>query len=105
MTSIAQKLIGTYVQDSHVPDTGLCAWFQKECRQGALVEAVTKFAESQKEKPDPRKVAVVRVTENCIQCSLPCRVFDHEGPSAVATEVEFTLELPSGAARRINDYA
>lgn len=100
-SEIAKKVAGTYVADSVLPKTGVLAWLTAECRTGKLHEHVERFCREQEEALDPALVVVETISGECIQCKIPCRLFDHESPATFLYEVKFTLDPATGSLSRI----
>lgn len=92
VSDLARKLCGTYVEDTS-PMEGTLAYFQEECRDGRLREAVEEFASSQKEPLDASRVIVEKCDEHGIQCRIPCRMRDHESTTPFRNDVVFQMKL------------
>lgn len=87
----AQRITGTYIEDSNIPRPPVIQWIESECRQGCYREIVEKFA---KEQPEPLRadlVLVDSVTKDRILLTFPGRVLDHESPTRF--EISVTAEL------------
>lgn len=97
----AKKAAGTYVADACWSFPAVLAWLTQECRQGALSGHVHQFCEQQEEKLEQSSVIVEGITDDCIQCRIPCRCFDHEDSGAFTLDVRFSLDPQNGHWRRL----
>jgi hypothetical protein len=100
-SEIAKRVAGTYVGDDAAPNSGVLAWITAECREGQFEGCVRRFCQAQEEILDPALVIVESVSAERIQCSIPCRLFDHESPATFLSEVKFTLDPSSGGTCRL----
>ena len=97
----AKKAAGTYIRDDVSSLPPVRRWAVYQCRHGVLARHVQKFCAEQAEILDPLMVQVDAVTPECIQCRIPCRLFDHESDHPYNYEVRFTLNPMTGAAARL----
>jgi len=96
----AKKAAGTYVADSLWSLPVIRAWLTRECREGVLSHHVQRFCASQEEKLEHSSVIVETITDECIQCRVPCRCYDHESAGPFDADVRFSLNPQSGECRR-----
>jgi hypothetical protein len=101
VSSLAKKLVGTFIQDDLGAKLPLLAWMQEECRSGSLRKLIDEFVKVQPEMLEAELVLVESVDQHGINCVIPCRVFDHESPSAFAAEVRFRVNLSERQAQRV----
>jgi hypothetical protein len=101
MSALAKKLIGTFILDNPGVKPPTLAWAQEECRSGSLREVVEGFIKRQEEPLEADLVLVESVDTNGINCVIPCRMFDHEAPSAFAAEVRFRVNPSDRTALRL----
>lgn len=99
-SNTAKKAAGTYIEDSLWNLPTVKAWLTRECRDGGLSWFVRRFCESQSEKLEQSLVVVETVMDECIQCRIPCRCFDHEAAEPFDLDVRFDLNPQTGACRR-----
>jgi len=97
----AKKAAGTFIPDTVVQLPNTLAWATAECRSGSLKVPVRKFCDAQEEIIDPSMVIVESVTNDCIQCRIPCRVSDHETAGTFPFDVRFVLDPQTGVCRRV----
>jgi hypothetical protein len=97
----AKKAAGTYIRDDIGSPPPVLRWALKQCRYGVLARHVQSFCVEQMELLDPLLVQVESVTSECIQCRIPCRLYDHESAHPYNSEVRFTLNPVTGEARRL----
>lgn len=99
---LAKVVAGTFIADSQgrAKTNPVIAWVQRELREGSLKPIVESFAKDQQEFLDPSLVLVETVTDNEIQCVIPCKQFDHESTGTFMAEVRFKLNPTSGQALR-----
>jgi len=100
-SEIAKKVAGTYVADSVPPKGDVLAWMTTECRTGRFAEAIRGFCQAQEEMLDSALVVVEAINADCIQCKVPCRLFDHESTATFLSEVKFKLDPVTGAISRV----
>ena len=96
----AKKVAGTYIPDALPSLPTVRAWVTQECRSGGLAAAVNSFCAAQPEILEPSSVLVESLTDDCIQCMVPCRCYDHEAAGTFAADVRFSLDPRSGICRR-----
>lgn len=97
----AKKAAGTYVRDDIGKPPPVVHWTLRECRYGKLAKHVQTFCAEQMEMLDPLLVQIEAVTSECIQCRIPCRLYDHESAHPYASEVRFSLNPLTGETRRL----
>jgi len=97
----AKKAAGTYIRDEAGSPLPVLRWTLRQCRFGGLAEHVRTFCAEQAEILDPALVQIESVTPDCIQCRIPCRLYDHENPHPYPFEVRFTLNPVTGATQRL----
>jgi hypothetical protein len=100
-SEIAKRVAGTYVADNAAPNSGVLAWVTAECREGQFEGCIKRFCQAQEEILDPALVVVETVSAERIQCTIPCRLFDHESTATFLSEVKFTLDPATGAVSRL----
>lgn len=93
---IAKKAAGTFVEDSCWSLPVVRSWVTQECRQGSLSESVKRFCVEQPEIIEPSMVIVEGIDDDCIQCRIPCRCYDHEDASTFGFDVRFNLNPQTG---------
>ena len=98
-----KKLLGIYVEDDSSPKPPTLAWVQEQCRRGSLRPLVEAFLQEQAEPLEPELLLVEKLDNDLVHCRIPCRLFDHEGAAAFATEVRFVLNPQTGLGRRLTD--
>ena len=101
MSDIAKKLVGVFISDGPPPKASTLAWAQAECRSGSLREMLEEFAKDQDEPLDVSLAMVESVDANGINGVIPCKLFDHESPSAFLTEVRFRVNPSEGRVERL----
>jgi hypothetical protein len=101
MSAIAKKLVGTFIQDNPGVKPPLLMWAQEECRKGSLRGLIDEFVKAQAEPLEAGLVLVERVDQQGIDCVIPCRVFDHEAPSAFSAEVRLRINLSERQVQRV----
>lgn len=97
----AKKAAGTYVYDEVGALSPVVRWTLRQCRYGSLAKHVQLFCAVQVEPLDAALVQIESVTSECIQCRIPCRLYDHESEHTYGSEVRFTLNPLNGQTRRI----
>jgi hypothetical protein len=98
----AKRVAGTYITDEKAPASPVLRWLRQEARQGLLAKSIGEFCAAQPELLDPALVQIEKVSNECIQCRIPCRLYDHEASSPFPAEVRFRLNPVTGAASRID---
>lgn len=98
----AKKVAGTYIADEQAPASPVLNWLRQQARHGVLAESVRKFCAEQPEQLDPLLVQIEGVDGDCIQCRIPCRLYDHEASSPFPAEVRFRLNPATGAASAVH---
>jgi hypothetical protein len=101
-SEIAQKAAGTYIKPETPKLSSTPMWAMQECRRGVLKPHVEKFCAAQLEILNPELLKVESVMPDRIVCSIPCRVADHESPTAILTEVRFALNPLTGECVRFD---
>ncbi len=98
MSSVSQRILGTWIEDEQ-PGSSVARWMQQQLRghDFSLARRVEAFAAQQPERPDPRRVVVMQVKPDAVECRLPCAVLDHESPHPFRYEVFFSLDPWTGA--------
>jgi len=96
----AKRVAGTYIPDALPGLPTVRAWVTQECRSGVLAARVKSFCEAQPEILEPSSVMVESITDECIQCRIPCRCYDHEASGTFDADVRFSLDPRSGICRR-----
>jgi len=96
----AKKAAGTFIADSYWNLPTVLAWLTEQCRDGSLAQPVRRFCEAQDELLDQQLVVVESIGQECIQCRIPCRCYDHEAAGAFDLDVRFDLNPQTGACQR-----
>lgn len=92
----AKRVAGTFIADECPPASPVLAWLREQARHGVLSSSIQKFCASQPEILDPALVQIDSVSSECIQCRIPCRLYDHEASSPFPAEVRFRLNPATG---------
>jgi len=97
----AKKAAGTYVRDDIGTPLPVVRWTLRQCRHGSLAKYVQTFCAEQMEPLESLLVQVESVTAECIQCRVPCKLYDHESAHPYASEVRFSLNPVTGETKRL----
>ena len=101
MSDMAKKIVGVFIPAGPPPKASMLAWAQAECRSGSLREVLEEFVKAQDEPLDVSLVIVESVDSEGINGVIPCKLFDHESPSAFSTEVRFRLNPSERRVERL----
>lgn len=96
----AKRICGTYIKDS-TPPTDIRAYWQTQCRDGDLREAVNQFVYKIVEDVDANLVQVESTTADFVVCNIPCRLSDRESRSTFESSVRFKLNPVNGESFRL----
>ena len=97
----AKKAAGTYIQDDVGCPPPVICWLRRQCRFGSLAHSIETFCTNQPESLEAGLVQVESVTSECVQCRVPCRLYDHESAHPYDSEVRFKLNPVTGETERL----